>query len=112
MLATDAEISNVVYYKKVDGGYWWFKHIIRNKDGCTVLDYNTDLLCDIIKANRFNQIDMQYKCQVGKTVDPLTASYISFVDEDEFLADYDKYIENAYEKSHNDAYGYRLTIED
>ena len=35
-------------------------------------------------------------------------SYIAFVEEDDFLANPQKYINNAYEKSENDASGYKI----
>lgn len=38
----------------------------------------------------------------------LTGSYIAFVEEDDFLADIDKYIDNAFDKSENDASGYNI----
>lgn len=44
-----------------------------------------------------------------KTVNSLTGSYIAYVDEDTFLANPFKYINNAYDKSENDAAGYDLT---
>lgn len=36
-------------------------------------------------------------------------SYIAFIEEDEFLSNPQKYIDNAYDKSENDADGYNLT---
>ena len=38
----------------------------------------------------------------------LTGSYIAFVEEDKFLDNPQKYINNAYDKSENDASGYRI----
>ena len=43
------------------------------------------------------------------TVDALKGSYISYVEEEEFLRNPKKYINNAYDKSENDALGYELT---
>lgn len=45
------------------------------------------------------------QCQ---SIDALTGSYISYVDEDTFLANIDKYINNAYDKSENDGAGYDI----
>lgn len=45
----------------------------------------------------------------AKTVNSLTGSYIAYVDEETFLANPSKYIDNAYDKSENDASGYDLT---
>ena len=38
----------------------------------------------------------------------LEGSYIAYVTEDDFLSDPSIYIDNAYEKSENDAAGYKL----
>lgn len=50
-----------------------------------------------------------YSCSRCKCVNALTGSYIAFVEEDEFLSNPQKYIDNAYSKSENDANGYILT---
>lgn len=96
--------------QKVDGGYDWFERKVQKLDGHIVTNYNTDLLCDIINANRFNQEPMEYSCPICISVNELYASYISFVGEDEFLRNYDKYIDIAFNKSQNDARGYRVTV--
>ena len=93
---------------KVDGDYSWFKYLANNKDGCTATNYHEEKVYDIINKNRFNQNPKKYSCEVCKTVDALTGSYISFVEEEEFLKHHDKYIDNAYDKSENDASGYDL----
>ena len=51
---------------------------------------------------------MKYSCNACKTVNSLTGSYIAFVEQDDFLSNPDKYIENAFDKSENDAAGYNL----
>lgn len=94
---------------KVDGGYDWLKYSVKNPDGHTAIAYKADKLYSIINNNRFNQDPMVYCCDQCKTVDRLTGSYIAFVTEEEFLNDPKKYIENAYDKSENDAEGYDLT---
>lgn len=93
---------------KYCGGYEWFKHTTKNSDGCISSSYNEDKVFNIINNNRFNQNPMVYICETCKTVNALTGSYIAYVEEDEFLANPSKYIDNAYEKSENDAYGYDL----
>lgn len=50
-----------------------------------------------------------YACNQCKCVNALTGSYIAFIEEDEFLSNPQKYIDNAYDKSENDADGYNLT---
>ena len=93
---------------KVNGSYEWFKYTVQKPDGCKVNNYHTNLLYNIINNNRFNQDPVQYNCETCKCYDALTGSYISFVEEDEFLARIDKYVDNAYDKSENDASGYNI----
>lgn len=57
---------------------------------------------DIIRIPKF--ILNQYKC-----VSTLTGAYITFVEEDEFLSNPQKYIDNAFDKSEHDAKGYDIT---
>lgn len=91
---------------KVDGGYDWFKYKVKQSDGCENWEYRTDLVYDIINNNRFNQDPPKYSCEKCKSIDRLTGSYIAFVEEDEFLDNPQEYIDNAYDKSENDASGY------
>lgn len=93
---------------KYNGGYDWFKHAGRNTDGCLSTSYSTEYVYDIINNNRFNQNPKVYSCNVCKTVDALTGSYIAFVEEGDFLNNPSKYIDNAFDKSENDAAGYDL----
>ena len=65
-------------------------------------------LTTYIRNNRQNQVPQVYHCQQCKSLDALTGSYISFVEEDEFLLHYSKYIDNAYDKSENDGEGYDI----
>lgn len=92
-----------------DGGYGWFKTMSTNSDGCMVTSYDTGKVYKIINNNRFNQVPKVYKCEECKTVDGLTGSYIAYVEESSFLKDPQKYIDNAYDKSENDASGYEIT---
>lgn len=93
---------------KVDGDYNWLKYSVKNNDGCSVNQYYDYKLYDIINNNRYNQNPKEYSCDKCKCVNSLTGSYIAFVEEDEFLQDPSKYIDNAYEKSENDASGYDI----
>ena len=54
-----------------------------------------------MQNNRYNQVPKVYACPLCKSVNRLTGSYISLVDEDEFLASPKLFVENAYEKSQN-----------
>lgn len=94
---------------KCNGGYDWFKQNTINSDGCHSSSYDESFLYDIIKNNRYNQNPQKYSCPICKTVNSLTGSYISFVEEEDFLANPQRYIDNAYNKSENDAAGYDLT---
>lgn len=93
---------------KCNGGYDWFKSNDRSMDGCFSSSYDEKYLYDIIKNNRYNQSPKQYRCNVCKSVDALTGSYISFVEEDDFIKNPHYYIDNAYRKSENDAQGYDI----
>ena len=94
---------------KVNGGYDWFKYTTINPDGCSVTNYHDSKVYDIINNNRYNQNPQMYSCSRCKCVNALTGSYIAFVEEDEFLSNPQKYIDNAYDKSENNAEGYTLT---
>lgn len=93
---------------KYNGGYGWFKKQCTNSDGCFSITYETTEVYDIINNNRFNQNPKVYSCNVCKTVDTLTGSYIAYVEEDDFISNPTKYINNAYDKSENNADGYDI----
>ena len=93
---------------KVDGGYSWLKNTVTKDDGCKVTRYYSEKLFNIINNNRFNQSSKEYTCNNCKCVNYLTGSYIAFVEEDAFLNNPQKYIDNAYDKSENDASGYDI----
>jgi len=93
---------------KVNGSYDWFKHKVKNSDGCIVTQYQTEKVYPIINNNRFNQDPSKYSCKTCQCVNYLTGSYIAFVEEDKFLENPQKYIDNAYDKSENDASGYKI----
>lgn len=93
---------------KHNGGYSWFKNTKKNSDGCSSTYYEDSKVYNIINNNRFNQKPKIYSCEVCKTVNSLTGSYIAYVEEEDFLKDPNKYINNAYDKSENDAAGYEI----
>ncbi len=94
---------------KVNGSYDWLKYMTINGDGCRVQNFNSYKLFDIINNNRFNQDPKVYSCPNCHCINEMTGNYISFVEEDAFLANTGYYIDNAYDKSENDASGYILT---
>lgn len=93
---------------KYNGGYDWFMSSNRSEDGCLSISYQKPKVYDIINNNRFNQNPKIYCCDICKTVDSLMGSYIAYVTEDDFLSNPNEYINNAYDKSENDALGYDL----
>ena len=94
--------------QKVNGGYDWFRYFEKQADGHILTMYYNSKVYDIINNNRYNQSEPFYHCLDCKSVDWMTGSYITFVDEETFLANIDKYINNAYDKSENDAAGYDI----
>lgn len=94
---------------KVDDEYSWFKKEGVNCHGSSKSSYEMSKVFSIIAKNHFNSNPKQWHCDECKTYDWLNGSYIAFVEEDIFLANPSKYINNAYEKSENDASGYDLT---
>jgi len=85
--------------QKVNGGYDWLVTKKKKDDGCTVRQIADSKLYKIINDNRYNREDKVYACDECKTFSQLDGSYISLIDESDFMGNPDKYIENAYEKS-------------
>ena len=85
---------------KVNGNYDWLISTKTNPDGCSSRSIDDSLLYNIVKGNRFNLIrEDKYSCSTCKTFDQLKGSYISLIEEDNFLNNPQFYIENAFEKS-------------
>lgn len=93
---------------KWNGGYDWFINHFYNYHGTPVVNYNNEYLYPIIYLNHFNSNPPQWHCGLCKSYDWLNGSYIEYVEEDAFLANPQLYINNAYDKSENDAEGYDL----
>lgn len=93
---------------KVDGDYSWFKKTGTNCHGSTTISYEMSKVFKIISKNHFNSDPKQWHCDTCQTYDWLNGSYITFVEEETFLDDPTKYIDNAFDKSENDAFGYDL----
>ena len=93
---------------KYNGGYNWLETSIPHSDGHTTTQHDSSKMYRIINENRFNQDPMQYACEHCRSVSALNGSYISLIKEEDFLKNPNKYIDNAYEKSQNDADGYIL----
>lgn len=85
---------------KSGGSYDWLVTTRNMEDGCTVLCYFPNRIYDIINNNICNlKGDNKYVCERCKSCSVLEGSYISLIDEENFLRDPGKYVENAYEKS-------------
>lgn len=93
---------------KVDGSYSWFKSTGTDCHGNSTVSYEMNKVFDIISGNHFNSNPEQWHCDKCKTYDWLNGSYIAFVEEEDFLNNPQRYIDNAYDKSENDANGYEL----
>lgn len=91
----------VAVIQKINGDYSWIRTENMQNDGHSTYSNNTSFLFDIINNNRFNQNPKEYLCKECLTVDANKGSYISIIEEDDFLKNISKYIENAYEKSQN-----------
>ncbi|MBU3157794.1 TIR domain-containing protein [Clostridium estertheticum] len=93
---------------KYNGGYGWIETNNKSEDGCSSRDIDTNKLYSIIYNNRFNLEEPVYVCNECQTVDSLTGSYISLINEDVFLSNPSKYIDNAFEKS-DDIDSFKIT---
>lgn len=96
----------VAVIKKENNSYGWFKYYYEGADGHGLMGYHENKIFDIISRNRRNQNPPVYCCDKCRSIDPLTGSFISYVEEDEFLQNIDKYINNAFDKAQNDCRGY------
>lgn len=93
---------------KSENGYSWFKTSSINCHGNITTSYKMEKLYSIISNNHFNSNPKKWHCTECETYDYMNGSYITFVEEEEFLSNPSKYIDNAYDKSENDASGYDL----
>ena len=93
---------------KVDGEYDWFINHLTNCHGRSVVNYKKEYLYPIIYNNHFNSEPPLWHCEQCKNYDWMNGSYIEYIKEEEFLLNPQKYINNAYDKSENDASGYRI----
>lgn len=100
----------VAVIMKVNGNYDWFKSQQQQADGCVTSSYNETLVPGIIKSNRCNQVPKKYSCEKCKCINWDTGSYVSYVEEEDFLNDIDSYIEKAYKKSLEGEDGYDIQV--
>jgi len=87
--------------QKYDGGYDWLVTESVQPDKCFLRKIDDSKLYPIITNNRYKRKGRGYACNVCKSHDQLEGSYISLIDQEDFLQNPEKYIENAYQKSEN-----------
>lgn len=85
--------------QEVDGDYSWLVTRTHQADGCSTRSIDDSKLYKIVTQNRFNRKTPDYACVSCQTYSQLDGSYISLVDEADFLENTTKYIDNAYAKS-------------
>ena len=78
----------------------WFMKRKSNKyhDG-NVIECDEDKVPEIVRKNRYNSNPAIYHCDKCKYYDGMYGSYISYVEEKDFLKNPNKYIEIAYNKA-------------
>lgn len=84
---------------KHNGSYDWLITKGTNCHGDNTLSYDKSKLYPIVHKNHFNSDPQKWHCDECETYDYHLGSYISYVEEDNFLANPTLYIENAYDKS-------------
>lgn len=92
---------------KYNGGYDWIEKTTLRADGCRTVSYDEKYLYPIVVNNLCNQSPKKYICKRCHTVDWLNGSYMALVDEENFLKDPQRFIDNAFEK-HENIGGYEL----
>lgn len=93
--------------QKWNDGYDWIKKTLTHQDECVSSAYDYDYLYPIISNNRLNQDPREYVCETCRTVDWLDGSYMAFVEEEDFLEDPWRFIDNAFDK-HEKTWNYKL----
>lgn len=83
----------------VNGSTDWLKIYGTNMHGSSTVRYRSGYLYPIISSNRYNSEPALKHCIECDTYDFMNGSYITLVDEDNFLLTPNYYIDNAYDKS-------------
>lgn len=95
---------------KINGSTDWLKISSVNCHGSLKIQYRNEFLFPIITKNKYNSSPQLKHCNDCNTYDFMNGSYITLVDEDDFLTSPSYYIENAYSKSESTS-SYILTKE-
>lgn len=85
----------------VDGSADWLKNHGFDIHGSPTVSYKQEYLYPIIYKNRYNSDPALKHCHECNTYDFMNGSYITLVDENDFLSNPSFYIENAFDKSNN-----------
>lgn len=83
----------------INGSPDWLKIHGFNIHGSSTVKYRTEYLYPILYGNRYNSNPEIKHCSECDTYDFMNGSYITLVDEDNFLATPNYYIDNAFDKS-------------
>lgn len=83
------------------GNCEWIKNHGFNCHGNPIVKYADEYLFPIISNNRYNSTPPLCHCESCKTFDFMNGSYITLVDEEDFLKTPRYYIDNAFDKSEN-----------
>lgn len=83
----------------VNGSADWLKTHGFNIHGSPTVSYKQEYLYPIIYKNRYNSTPSLKHCHECNTYDFMNGSYITLVDENDFLSNPSYYIENAFNKS-------------
>lgn len=100
----------VAVVMKHNGSYNWFINETINCHGNSCLTFNHEKITPVIAKNHFNSNPKKWHCSECQTYDYLSGSYIEYVKEEDFLNDVNRYIDNAFNKSENNAAGYEINL--
>lgn len=89
----------VAVIMNINGSTDWLKIHSINTHGLYKVQFRNEYLFPIISRNHYNSNPPLKHCNDCNTYDSLKGSYITMVDENEFLNYPDYYINNAYDKS-------------
>ncbi|OWR14324.1 TIR domain-containing protein [Chryseobacterium sp. VAUSW3] len=89
----------VAVIMNINGSTDWLKIHSINTHGLYKVQFRNEYLFPIISRNHYNSNPPLKHCNDCNTYDSLNGSYITMVDENEFLNYPDYYINNAYDKS-------------
>jgi len=94
----------------INGSSDWIKIHSINTHGVYKVQFRNEYLYPIISENHYNSNPPLKHCDDCNTYDSINGSFITMVDEDEFLRYPSYYINNAYDKS-KQLYNYKLKKE-